>query len=1529
MDNENMEKKRLSALASTLMLIALLAISLSASAQTYRVFVPYNTCDNMMSVNNTGTIVNSTTFNENCIWEEIVGSNGTYTYRNVGTNRWLVATGPTNSDNGSLSTTTTAGNATSFSKLSSSETYITNSRGDFFIRNNSGWIFTRRSDNYFRATNIEVIKTEITPAGISFGAITGTASITETGNYTYSLPNAIYSDGAYNYTFTHTNSSANNCSKTFNNQSTTQNLTPTWSLSGATGYATVNANTGVINVTAVPANDLTITLTATVTYNGASPTATKEIVLVGATPATPTITRATGTNTITIATASNGATIRYTTDGSTPTCSTGTPYNGSFDITSVPVTINAVACRSGYASGVAQEQYTTLVIDAPTISFATQGYATLSHTLGSAVTIYYTLDGSTPTTSSSVYTAPVAISVGQTIKAFAVLTSSPTSQSQVVYDVYSEGGDGSSWAQAKHIYTSSALQNVESGKYYKVMADIDASGYNTPTFGSTPTIYLDGNYHKITGLTLRLFNEVTNSTIRNLIFEDIHVSSSNQNVGAIAGTASGSTRIYNCGILNAPDGTPSTVTGTNANSNVGSLVGRLNDNARVINCYSFANVSGGSRAAGIVGYNNGTAPTQANGTINSMVMNCMFYGDILSGTNKFPIYGGNHVQNIYVSNYNYYADEKLTATIRANSLTDNDYNSALAAPDKYLKRFEFYRGILNSNRRLVGWYISGNTADTALMAKWVLDTTIAEYPILKPWGKYPSVINRAQYQAASSSAIDASIFTPSTDLSVGTGRYEGRVLGKLKVNLNRGAQGSGNAQTIYLPITDMDTSHFDYCYYKVQLPYYNDYFQGNYGSYAVTGWDVSNVQGGTAGSVSTSGSNAYNYADRNCTAKDLDRTFAQGGFYYVPEGVTEITLTAHWGKAVYLADADNSIDRIFTGDGTSTRHTAPGTYTNNYGTNDTRFTSWSDAANSFNSGNSVYDNVIVMVSNIHSHSSGSSGASKPYSIMSIDENGDNEPDFCIYQEFNNREDIDPIRFDFVYYVGTGMAKKRNNSANYNSLGIVHPKGHYEETETCVAIHTEFEYDQARSTMAPLILNSGVVDQIVSAHSATSTKTQYVILGGHIWMKAYTPGVHADGTNSTNFAPVSIMGGDFDAVYLTGMRPDANSATIDGRIYTNGGHFKTYAASYQEQLKGNVYARFDHSVVWEFYGGGVNAQKPVTGDIDVVINNSMVTQYVGGPKFGYVQNGKTVTTNATGTVFGYYYGASYGGTSYYKPKTNDATGASYDFDWITRNFNDVRLNSGNNGILTGYEIEFFSYAGGRTPERRFYQTWATMSLSTTLKTTSTLNDCYVKHDFYGGGRIGKCEPGADGLVSTLNRCIVDGNAFGGGYSADIPTCEVMNTAQNPAHLPLYNQYTGLYATIPYPETVTYTWDNSIAGNVDQTNHLLKTTENLNDLGKVQGNTVITVNGGHIKGSLFGGGNASSVTGNTTVVLNGDAEGGTYGPAQVDKFVFGGGNQAPVGGNTDVTVKGESTVLQNVYGGGNRGNVGGNTNVTIGE
>jgi Chitobiase/beta-hexosaminidase C-terminal domain/Fn3 associated len=125
---------------------------------------------------------------------------------------------------------------------------------------------------------------------------------------------------------------------------------------------------------------------------------------------------------VTLTDATPGVTIYYTTDGSTPT-SSSTPYTGPIAL-STTTTIKAIAVGGGFgASPVASATY-TFTATAPTFPLApwVTYHTPQSVTLADAtpgVTIYYTTDGSTPTSSSTPYTGPIALSTTTTIKAIA------------------------------------------------------------------------------------------------------------------------------------------------------------------------------------------------------------------------------------------------------------------------------------------------------------------------------------------------------------------------------------------------------------------------------------------------------------------------------------------------------------------------------------------------------------------------------------------------------------------------------------------------------------------------------------------------------------------------------------------------------------------------------------------------------------------------------------------------------------------------------------------------------------------------------------------------------------------------------------------------------------------------------------------------------------------------------------------------------------------------------------------------------
>ena len=154
---------------------------------------------------------------------------------------------------------------------------------------------------------------------------------------------------------------------------------------------------------------------------------------------TPTFTPASGTSfpstlSVSIADATPAAAIYYTTNGSTPTTASQL-YSAPFTI-SATTTVRAIAVASGYTqSAVGSASYTysptQSVTQTPTFSpaggsFTSTQQVTISDTTPGAV-IYYTTDGSTPTTASAVYGAPITVAGNTTVQAIAVASGSTAS----------------------------------------------------------------------------------------------------------------------------------------------------------------------------------------------------------------------------------------------------------------------------------------------------------------------------------------------------------------------------------------------------------------------------------------------------------------------------------------------------------------------------------------------------------------------------------------------------------------------------------------------------------------------------------------------------------------------------------------------------------------------------------------------------------------------------------------------------------------------------------------------------------------------------------------------------------------------------------------------------------------------------------------------------------------------------------------------------------------------------------------------
>jgi hypothetical protein len=181
--------------------------------------------------------------------------------------------------------------------------------------------------------------------------------------------------------------------------------------------------------------------------------------------ATPAMSPATGTytstQTVTITDSTAGSTIFYTLDGSQPTASS-TQYTGPFTV-SATATVNAIATAPNFTQSPTARSVITInqpspaatpVISPVTGTYSSPQTVTITDSTAGS-TIFYTLDGSQPTTSSTKYTGSFTVSATTTLKAIATapnFTQSNTATS--VITIQSGGSTGINFASG---FTSTGL----------------------------------------------------------------------------------------------------------------------------------------------------------------------------------------------------------------------------------------------------------------------------------------------------------------------------------------------------------------------------------------------------------------------------------------------------------------------------------------------------------------------------------------------------------------------------------------------------------------------------------------------------------------------------------------------------------------------------------------------------------------------------------------------------------------------------------------------------------------------------------------------------------------------------------------------------------------------------------------------------------------------------------------------------------------------------------------------------------------
>ncbi len=194
---------------------------------------------------------------------------------------------------------------------------------------------------------------------------------------------------------------------------------------------------------------------------------------------------------VTMSCATSGATIRYTTNGSDPV-STSSVYGGVFTLSS-SATVRARAYKSGMTdSAVVSATYTisslpvstvaTPVMSPGTITSSSPINVTMSCTTGAA-TIRYTLNGSDPVATSTIYGGAFSVSISTTVKARAF--KSGMTDSAVASAIYTISSNSSVIALSNNVTVNGISGAAGSARVYRLSIPSGLSTLQFKTFGGS------------------------------------------------------------------------------------------------------------------------------------------------------------------------------------------------------------------------------------------------------------------------------------------------------------------------------------------------------------------------------------------------------------------------------------------------------------------------------------------------------------------------------------------------------------------------------------------------------------------------------------------------------------------------------------------------------------------------------------------------------------------------------------------------------------------------------------------------------------------------------------------------------------------------------------------------------------------------------------------------------------------------------------------------------------------------------------
>lgn len=434
-----------------------------------------------------------------------------------------------------------ANNSVSFNQASGSNLTINN---NYLYYDNTYYLRYSQSGGSWQFRNqynVQAVAYVVTTSShINDFSVSGDATISATGtNSSYSHTNANYYDiySFNNLTYYSTNPSAAASTTAPTSGLPTLTTGYTWSIS-SNSYATVNATTGAITVNSLPATDQNVTLTCSATRNGVTQTATKTITIEAPKP-DPTGISITSGNTMT-AYVGNTSNITYSLTPSPcynnvtfSSANTGIAMvNGSGVVTGVAtgtttITVTALKIDGSTTSALTKTVSVTVKdkVATPVIAFtptvadagATATAEITCSTTGTA--IYYTVNGSDPTSSSTQYNGTFSVNDGDIVKAIAIKTTDAT---------YWDNSDIATRTYTACSTTAPVITYAQSGSSATVTitAETGATIYYT-TNGNNPTTSSTSGTTTVTipgvasGATVKAFAKNGNCQASSIVSKEI------------------------------------------------------------------------------------------------------------------------------------------------------------------------------------------------------------------------------------------------------------------------------------------------------------------------------------------------------------------------------------------------------------------------------------------------------------------------------------------------------------------------------------------------------------------------------------------------------------------------------------------------------------------------------------------------------------------------------------------------------------------------------------------------------------------------------------------------------------------------------------------------------------------------------------------------------------------------------------------------------------------------------------------------